>query len=257
MESTRSSCRSTYAPSGSASFFDVLKATENCVGCTITMPHKQAAFAAADEVSERARRAKAVNIIRRSATGKLVGDMTDGIAMVAALKGHDVGIAGSHVLVVGAGGAGTAIAHAIGGGGRGVADHRSSATRCASGRLLADLARFYPGLAVHDRRPAGRPVDIAINASPTGMRPSDPYPFPARPARRGLDLRRRGHQAGRHALADRGRAARRRRSRPARRWRSRRCRSCCATCVSLRPSPKPARNHGLRRRKRRAGRQAG
>ena len=54
-------------PERVGSFFDVLKATENCVGCTITMPHKQAAFAAADEVSERARRAKAVNIIRRSA----------------------------------------------------------------------------------------------------------------------------------------------------------------------------------------------
>jgi len=164
-------------PERVGSFFDVLKATENCVGCTMTMPHKQAAFAAADEVTERARRAKAVNIIRRSASGKLVGDMTDGKAMVAALKGHEISIPGCNVLIVGAGGAGTAIAHAI------AEEGTASLTiverdRMRQRALLADLSRFYPNLAVFDRLPADRTIDIAINASPTGMQPNDPYPYP-------------------------------------------------------------------------------
>jgi shikimate dehydrogenase len=164
-------------PGRVADFFDVLKTTENCVGCTITMPHKQAAFAAADEVSERARRAKAVNIIRRSPSGKLVGDMTDGMAMVVALKGHDVSIPGRNVLIVGAGGAGTAIAHAI-------ADEGAASLtiverdQMRQRALLTDLARFYPNVAVFERLSAGMTIDIAVNASPAGMQANDPYPFP-------------------------------------------------------------------------------
>ncbi len=164
-------------PERVGSFFDVLKATENCVGCTITMPHKQAAFAAADEVTERARRARAVNIIRRSATGKLVGDMTDGMAMVAALKSHQVSMPNRNALIVGAGGAGTAIAHAI------AEEGAASLTiverdQMRHRALVADLARFYPNAAIFDRLPADRTIDLAINASPTGMQPNDPFPFP-------------------------------------------------------------------------------
>jgi shikimate dehydrogenase len=158
-------------------FFEVLKATENCVGCIMTMPHKQAAFTASDEVSERARRARAVNVIRRSPTGKLIGDMTDGVAMVASLTGNGAAISGAHALIVGAGGAGTAIAHAI------AEEAVSSLTiierdQMRQRALLADLSRFYPSVGVYDRLPAGLSMDIAINASPTGMQPNDPYPFP-------------------------------------------------------------------------------
>lgn len=164
-------------PERVAAFFDVLKATENCVGCTITMPHKQAAFAASDEVSERARRAKAVNIIRRTPSGKLVGDMTDGLAMVVALRQRGVSLGGRNVLVVGAGGAGTAIAHAVaeeGAASLAIVEKDQMRQRA----LMADLERFYPGLAVSDDVRPNRAVDIAINATPTGMNPHDPYPYP-------------------------------------------------------------------------------
>jgi shikimate dehydrogenase len=158
-------------------FFEVLKATENCVGCIVTMPHKQAAFAAADEVSERARRAKAVNVIRRSPAGRLIGDMTDGIAMVSALRKNGIGIAGRTVLIVGAGGAGTAIAHAIaeeGATSLAIVEHDQMRHRA----LIAALARFHPNVEVSDHVPQRKVIDIAINASPAGMRPGDPFPFP-------------------------------------------------------------------------------
>ena len=164
-------------PERVAAFFEVLKATENCVGCTITMPHKQAAFAASDEVSERARRAKAVNIIRRTPSGKLVGDMTDGLAMVVALKRRGVDLGGRNVLVVGAGGAGTAIAHAVaeeGAASLAVVEQDQMRQRA----LIADLERFYPGLAVSDEVRPDRAIDIAINATPAGMLPHDPCPYP-------------------------------------------------------------------------------
>lgn len=159
------------------SFFDLLKAMENCIGCSVTMPHKQAAFVASDEVTERARRAKAVNTIRRTPTGRLVGDMTDGIAMVAALQDHAVDVRGRNVLLVGAGGAGTAIAFEL-------ADKGAASLtvlerdQMRQRALLAELSRLYPHMAAHDRCPAGQKIDIAVNASPTGMHAGDPLPYP-------------------------------------------------------------------------------
>lgn len=164
-------------PERVGAFFEVLKATENCVGCTVTMPHKQAAFAASDEVSERARRAKAVNIIRRTPSGRLVGDMTDGLAMVVALKQRGVSLVGRNVLVIGAGGAGTAIAHAVaeeGAASLTVVEQDQMRQRA----LIADLERFHPKLAVSDAVRPGHAIDIAINATPAGMAPHDPYPYP-------------------------------------------------------------------------------
>lgn len=165
-------------PEKVAGFFDILKATENCVGCSVTMPHKQAAFIGCDEVSERARRAKSVNIIRRSASGKLVGDMTDGIAMATALENNGIGIAGNNVLIVGAGAAGTAIAFEM------AERNARSLTvleidQMRRKALVAELSRLCPGLEVFDRVPAGQGIDIAVNASPAGMNTGDPLPYPA------------------------------------------------------------------------------
>lgn len=163
-------------PERAESFFDVLRAMENCAGCSITMPHKQAAFLASDEVSDRARRAKAVNIIRRSASGRLVGDMTDGMALVAALNGHGIEVRDRNVLLIGAGGAGTAIAYELAS--EGAASLIILEIDLMRQRaLISELSRLHPGLKVFDRVPAGHRIDIAINASPTGMNPGDPLPF--------------------------------------------------------------------------------
>lgn len=164
-------------PERVADFFDVLKAMENCVGCSITMPHKQAAFLASDEVTERARRAKSVNIIRRSPSGRLIGDMTDGLAFVAALAANGVEVKGRNVLLVGAGGAGTAIAFEVAQqGARSLTILEIDQMRRRA--LVAALADLFPGMAVADQVPAGQPVEIAINASPVGMDPGDPLPCP-------------------------------------------------------------------------------
>ncbi|TBF94891.1 shikimate dehydrogenase [Rhizobium leguminosarum] len=164
-------------PEKVASFFDVLRAMENCAGCSITMPHKQAAFVACDEVSERARRARAVNTIRRSPSGKLIGEMTDGMAFIAALGGHGVRVRGCNALLIGAGGAGMAIAFEL------ASEGASSLTiiepdQMRRRALEAELSRYHPALEVFDRVAAGRKSDIAVNASPLGMNFGDPLPFP-------------------------------------------------------------------------------
>ncbi|WP_026622947.1 shikimate dehydrogenase (plasmid) [Ensifer sp. WSM1721] len=164
-------------PEKVGAFFDAMRDTLNCAGLSVTMPHKQAAFASVDELTDRARRAGAVNIVRRNADGTLVGDMVDGEAMVAALAKNRVSVRGKTALVVGAGGAGAAIVYALAEAGAAtlIVIERDQAK---ADRLIAHLRRDYPQVQAHDDLPDDVAVDIAINASPAGMNEADPHPFP-------------------------------------------------------------------------------
>ncbi|MGL6070949.1 shikimate dehydrogenase [Craterilacuibacter sp.] len=74
-------------------------------GLNVTLPFKGEAFRLADEVSERARAAEAVNTLSLR-DGKLYGDNTDGIGLVRDIvQNLDFPIAGKRVLILGAGGA--------------------------------------------------------------------------------------------------------------------------------------------------------
>src|ERR1700736_3441471 len=99
-----------------ADFDDVMRAAKrvrNIDGIVITVPHKFAALRHCDEVTDRARLLGAVNVLHRVAAGRWRGDMTDGTAMVAALRRAGCEPAGRRALVVGAGGAGSAVALAL------------------------------------------------------------------------------------------------------------------------------------------------
>ena len=74
-------------------------------GCNVTVPFKEQAFALVDRLSPRAKRAGAVNTIKLTDDGVLLGDNTDGAGLVADLKSHGVTLAGSRILLLGAGGA--------------------------------------------------------------------------------------------------------------------------------------------------------
>ncbi len=75
-------------------------------GLNITVPFKQDAFSFADELSERARRAGAVNTLIHQNNGLVLGDNTDGIGLVRDISANlGWAIEGKKVLLVGAGGA--------------------------------------------------------------------------------------------------------------------------------------------------------
>jgi len=75
-------------------------------GLNITLPFKQRAFELADELTERAARAMAVNTLVFRPDGSIRGDNTDGIGLTRdILNNHDGILANKRVLVVGAGGA--------------------------------------------------------------------------------------------------------------------------------------------------------
>lgn len=80
-------------------------AREGGRGCSVTVPFKFEALALAQEASERARLAGAANALRRDGAGWFA-DNTDGIGLVRDIEQHaGFALAGSAVLLVGAGGA--------------------------------------------------------------------------------------------------------------------------------------------------------
>lgn len=74
-------------------------------GGNVTVPFKEQAYQLADVLSERARQAGAVNTLYIDSEGKLCGDNTDGLGLVADLLRLNVDLMGITVLLLGAGGA--------------------------------------------------------------------------------------------------------------------------------------------------------
>ena len=83
-------------------------------GCNLTVPHKEAALAHMDRLSEAARRIGAVNTVTVGTDGHLDGDNTDGAGFIAHLHDKAPGWrAGDPVVVLGAGGAARAVVAAL------------------------------------------------------------------------------------------------------------------------------------------------
>lgn len=75
-------------------------------GLNCTVPLKELAFRFADQLSERAKRAKAVNTLALLPDGGILGDNTDGVGLVRDLTVNlGLPLAGRRILLLGAGGA--------------------------------------------------------------------------------------------------------------------------------------------------------
>lgn len=75
-------------------------------GLNVTVPFKQEAFHLADQLTERARLAGAVNTLVVQPDGTLLGDNTDGVGLMADMaRNHQWPLTGKRILLLGAGGA--------------------------------------------------------------------------------------------------------------------------------------------------------
>lgn len=148
---------------------------QNVDGIIVTVPHKFACTDLCATTSERAAFLHTVNTMRRNADGSWHGDMFDGLGFVAAMQDNGCQPAGQKALLVGAGGAGSAIAHALVM--AGVSElaifDPDTQRRTALVERLAGLNRCPVGHGSPD--PSG--FDIVLNATPVGMKESDPYPL--------------------------------------------------------------------------------
>ena len=79
-------------------------------GFNVTMPDKTAVTKLLDDISPAAKLIGACNTVTVSPDGKLTGYNTDGIGFVRNLAEHGVKVAGQKIVLLGAGGAATAIA---------------------------------------------------------------------------------------------------------------------------------------------------
>ena len=156
-------------------FMQAARATRNVDGIVVTVPHKIAALAYCDDASERARFAGSTNVMHRSPDGRWTGDNTDGQGYLDGIAACGFDIAGKTALLVGAGGAGSAIAYEILA--RGAA-HLKVHDIDAARRIVGRLTERFPGrVGVGDADPTG--VDLVANATPLGMREGDPLPVDA------------------------------------------------------------------------------
>ncbi len=90
-----------------------LSAMPNVDGILVTMPHKFDAFRHCATSSRRARLLGVVSLMRRNADGGWHGEMLDGLAFVKAQRDQGARHQGARALLVGAGGAGSAVAQAL------------------------------------------------------------------------------------------------------------------------------------------------
>ena len=163
-------------PGELASVVRGLRGMRNFAGFIATVPHKTTMSALCDDVSDRARAVGAVNVVRRTADGKLVGDMVDGLGFIEGLRQAGIEIAGRSVYLAGAGGAASAIAFALveAGVSRLTIANR---TRARSEALVERLSKQGSGvsIAIGDADPSGH--DIVVNGTSLGLHADDPLPL--------------------------------------------------------------------------------
>ncbi|CAO3440801.1 shikimate dehydrogenase family protein [Azospirillum endophyticum] len=158
-----------------ASVLESLKRIGNLDGLLVTVPHKFSVCDHLDHLGEAAALAGSANALRREPDGTWTGENFDGVGFVRGLQAAGRDPSGARVSLIGAGGAGVSIAAALL-----VAGAASlSITDLDPGRmdgLVRRLAAKWPGR-VQASAEANEACDIIVNATPLGLRESDPLPF--------------------------------------------------------------------------------
>jgi len=162
-------------------------------GCNVTVPFKGEAFAACTRLSERARRAEAVNTIVFEADGWF-GDNTDGAGLVRDIElNAGVPLQGRRVLVLGAGGAAAGAldpllsarpAALV------VANRTPAKAQAMIERFAAGAARLDVPLSAAPLESPGAGFDVLVNATAASLQ-ADVPPLPTgtlRPGALALDM---------------------------------------------------------------------
>ena len=152
-----------------------LTAINNVDGFSLTMPHKQTGFSYCATHSETSELLGVVSAVRRNADGSWHGHTTDGDAFVKAQIEHGAVIQGARVLILGVGGAGSAIAIAmLDQGAKEVVIYDQDTPRMDSLATLLE-PKAQGRLQTGTRDPSG--FDLVCNATPMGMSETDPLPL--------------------------------------------------------------------------------
>lgn len=160
------------APNDAARFLRDLGA-QGYVGCNVTIPHKETAYAVADKSLPAARAARAANTLWYE-DGTLVADNTDGGGFVSSIRSAVPGFAfeGAAVSMLGAGGAARGIAYALLG--AGVGEIRIfNRTRARADALAEAFGKRVLAFDWVERSARSHDAALLVNTTPLGMGRAD------------------------------------------------------------------------------------
>jgi shikimate dehydrogenase len=156
--------------------FPALMELGNLDGLVVTLPFKERAMPYATTLGTTGRLVGAINALRRDGAGGWTGDMFDGMGLVGVARDLGTEFAGASVQLVGAGGAGQAIAFSLAQQGIGrltVTDLDTEKVESLVRRLGAE----YPACEARAGLADLASVDLLVNATPVGMKPGDGLPL--------------------------------------------------------------------------------
>lgn len=163
-------------PEDYAAFLHSIFRLTNISGALITMPHKVTTVGLLDEVTTTVKIAGACNAVKRREDGKLVGDMFDGEGFVRGVLRKGKTLKGARAYVLGSGGVGSAIVASLAAAGvskLGVKDFNPASAEA----LAARIKTHYPQIEVVSNSDDLTGYDLVVNATPIGMKDTDPLPF--------------------------------------------------------------------------------
>lgn len=152
-----------------------LKALANLDGILVTLPFKSSVAAHVDTILPAAKRIGAMNALRREADGTWSGDMFDGMGFLGGLRSSGLDPRGLWIMLIGAGGAGSAIADALaeaGASGITIFDKDEEKSEALSRKIV----QSHPNCQASNSGPTVEGMDLLINATPVGMKASDGLP---------------------------------------------------------------------------------
>lgn len=150
---------------------DGIMSIANLDGLVVTMPFKERLMARLDEVSRRARAVGAVNAAKRTQDGRWVGDIFDGVGLIGAVESLGLSTRGMAVGLVGAGGAGSAIAFALAE--VGVASLAIIDRDIGRAEQLCERVAEYSVLRPTCTGFDMSKIDLLVHATPVGMQDGD------------------------------------------------------------------------------------
>ena len=157
------------APGSARDALDAMRAL-NLGGLNVTMPHKADVADLCDTLSATAQRLQSVNtvvpIVTVNGVVTLHGESTDGDGFIDSLTDESVSVVGKHCVVIGAGGAGRAVALALRVAG---ASSVAITNRSFANAQLAAAMTGCDAVTMAEAPRAIRSCDVIVNATSVGM----------------------------------------------------------------------------------------
>ncbi|MDI9349047.1 MAG: shikimate dehydrogenase [Candidatus Symbiobacter sp.] len=184
------------SPQDLPDFWYGIRTLRNFGGFLVTIPHKFQAAELCDTLTPMAERTGAVNIVRLNEDGDTTGAMFDQDGFVAGLAERHYDLADKRVLLLGAGGAATALAHGLAAAGvkrLTIANRHYDRAKTLAEKLADSLdsglesgGGKLDGIDIMSGPPVTRDVDLVVNATALGLSDSDPLPLAEDQLRPGL-----------------------------------------------------------------------